>query len=209
MDATTLFLYVVTVSAVMMTPGPSMLLALNNGATHGMRIAGCGMAGAMLSDLLLIGAVGCGLGALLQASEQLFSLVKWGGVAYLLYLAWVLWKAPTQALAAQKGGSASSGRGAFVRSLLVGLSNPKGLLFFSAFLPQFVRPDQPVAQQYLILALVSTAINCVMMATYAFGGRYAMRTFSARAMLWINRSCAGMLAVLAVGLSLYRRSDIR
>lgn len=66
-----------------------------------------------------------------------------------------------------------------------------------------------MAQQYLILALVSTAINCVMMATYAFGGRYAMRTFSARVMLWINRSCAGMLAVLAVGLSLYRRSDIR
>ncbi|MCP1479166.1 MULTISPECIES: LysE family translocator [Pseudomonas] len=209
MDATTLFLYVVTVSAVMMTPGPSMLLALNNGATHGMRIAGCGMAGAMLSDLLLIGAVGCGLGALLQASEQLFSIVKWGGAAYLLYLAWVLWKAPTTALAAQSGGGASSGRGAFTRSLLVGLSNPKGLLFFSAFLPQFVRPDQPVAQQYLILALVSTAINCVMMATYAFGGRYAMRTFSARAMLWINRSCAGMLAVLALGLSLYRRSDIR
>ncbi|MEW7858970.1 LysE family translocator [Pseudomonas chlororaphis] len=209
MDATTLFLYVVTVSAVMMTPGPSMLLALNNGATHGMRIAGCGMAGAMLSDLLLIGAVGCGLGALLQASEQLFSIVKWGGAAYLLYLAWVLWKAPTTALAAQSGGAASSGRGAFTRSLLVGLSNPKGLLFFSAFLPQFVRPDQPVAQQYLILALVSTAINCVMMATYAFGGRYAMRTFSARAMLWINRSCAGMLAVLALGLSLYRRSDIR
>ncbi|SFQ20392.1 hypothetical protein SAMN03159489_02762 [Pseudomonas sp. NFPP07] len=48
-----------------------------------------------------------------------------------------------------------------------------------------------------------------MMATYIFGGRYAMRTFSARAMLWINRSCAGMLAVLALGLSLYRRSDIR
>ncbi|AJO78267.1 LysE family translocator [Pseudomonas sp. MRSN 12121] len=209
MDATTLFLYVITVSAVMMTPGPSMLLALNNGASHGMRIAGCGMAGAALSDVLLIGAVGLGLGALLQASEQLFSIVKWGGAAYLLYLAWVLWKAPTTALAAQSSGAASSGRGAFVRSLLVGMSNPKGLLFFSAFLPQFVRPDQPVAQQYLILALVSAAIDCVMMAVYAFGGRHAMRTFSARTMQWINRSCAGMLAALAVGLSLYRRSDIR
>lgn len=209
MDATTLFLYVVTVSAVMMTPGPSMLLALNNGASHGMRIATCGIAGAALSDLILIGAVGCGLGALLQASEQLFSVVKWGGAAYLLYLAWVLWKAPTQALAQQSTASMASGRSAFMRSLFVGLSNPKGLLFFSAFLPQFVRPDEPVAQQYMVLALVSAAIDCVMMAIYAFGGRHAMRTFSARVMLWVNRSCAGMLAVLAVGLSLYRHSDIR
>lgn len=209
MDATTLFLYVVTVSAVMMTPGPSMLLALNNGASHGMRIATCGIAGAALSDLILIGAVGCGLGALLQASEQLFSVVKWGGAAYLLYLAWVLWKAPTQALAQQSTVSTASGRSAFMRSLFVGLSNPKGLLFFSAFLPQFVRPDEPVTQQYIVLALVSAAIDCVMMAIYAFGGRHAMRTFSARVMLWVNRSCAGMLALLAVGLSLYRRSDIR
>jgi threonine/homoserine/homoserine lactone efflux protein len=198
-----------TVSAVMMTPGPSMLLALNNGASHGMRIATCGIAGAALSDLILIGAVGCGLGALLQASEQLFSVVKWGGAAYLLYLAWVLWKAPTQALAQQSTVSTASGRSAFMRSLFVGLSNPKGLLFFSAFLPQFVRPDEPVTQQYIVLALVSAAIDCVMMAIYAFGGRHAMRTFSARVMLWVNRSCAGMLALLAVGLSLYRRSDIR
>ncbi len=76
MDASTLFLYVITVSAVMITPGPSMLLALSNGASNGIRIASFGMAGAALSDLILIGAVGCGLGALLQASEQLFSLVS-------------------------------------------------------------------------------------------------------------------------------------
>ncbi|SDU51440.1 LysE family translocator [Pseudomonas yamanorum] len=209
MDATTLFLYIVTVSAVMMTPGPSMLLALNNGASHGMRIAGCGIAGAALSDVILIGAVGCGLGALLHASEQLFSLVKWGGAVYLLYLAWVLWKSPTQALAQKCSASTTNGRSAFMRSLFVGLSNPKGLLFFSAFLPQFVHPGEPVAQQYVVLALVSAAIDCVMMAIYAFGGRHAMRTFSSRVMLWINRSCAGMLALLAVGLSLYRRSDLR
>lgn len=146
---------------------------------------------------------------MLQASEQLFSLVKWGGAVYLLYLAWVLWKSPTRALAQQSSVSTTSGRSAFMRSLFVGLSNPKGLLFFSAFLPQFVRPDEPVAQQYVVLALVSAAIDCVMMAIYAVGGRHAMRTFSARVMLWINRSCAGMLALLAVGLSLYRRSDVR
>lgn len=207
MDASTLLLYIIAAGAVMITPGPAMLLALNNGASHGMRVAGFGMAGAMLSDLLLIAAVGCGLGALLQASEQLFSLVKWVGAAYLLYLAWVLWRAPSNALERVPMNAGASGRSAFLRALFVGLSNPKGLLFFSAFLPQFIRPDQPVAEQYLVLAITSAALDGVMMAVYAYGGRHAMRRFSARTMQWINRSCAGMLAALAVGLSLYRRSE--
>jgi homoserine/homoserine lactone efflux protein len=207
MDASTLLLYVIAASAVMITPGPAMLLALNNGATHGMRVAGFGMAGAMLSDLILIAAVGCGLGALLQASEQLFSLVKWIGAGYLLYLAVVLWRAPVRALGVS-GGAVASGRSTFVRALIVGLSNPKGLLFFSAFLPQFIRPDQPVLQQYLILAVITASLDCLMMIVYALGGRHAVRAFSARVMQWINRGCAGMLAVLAVGLSLYRRNDM-
>jgi threonine/homoserine/homoserine lactone efflux protein len=209
MEISTLLLYVVAVSAVMMVPGPSMLLALNNGATHGMRVAAFGMAGAALSDLILIGAVGCGLGALLQASEQLFSLVKWLGAGYLLYLAWVLWRAPTQALQRTAGAAKASGRAAHRRALRVGQSNPKGLLFFSAILPPFIRPGEPVAPLYLGLALTSAAIDCLMMALYAFGGRHAMRSFSARVMAWVNRSCAGMLALLALGLSLYRRSDLR
>ncbi|MDU9392978.1 LysE family translocator [Pseudomonas sp. zfem002] len=208
MDASTLLLYIIAASAVMITPGPAMLLALNNGASHGMRVAGFGMAGAMLSDLVLIAAVGCGLGALLQASEQLFSLVKWIGAAYLLYLAVVLWRAPVKALGVSGAGSAVSARSTFLRALIVGLSNPKGLLFFSAFLPQFIRPEQPVLQQYVILALVTASLDCLVMIVYALGGRHAVRAFSARVMQWINRGCAGMLAVLAVGLSLYRRNDL-
>lgn len=209
MDTSTLCLYVVAVSAVMMTPGPAMLLALSNGASHGMRVAGFGMAGAALSDVLLIGAVGCGLGALLQASEQLFSLVKWVGAAYLLYLAWVLWRAPTRALPEASLQSASTGRSAFLRALFVGLFNPKGLLFFSAFLPQFIQPDEPVAPQYLLLALISVLVDCAMMSLYALGGRHAIRRFSSRTMRWINRSCSGTLALLALGLTFYRRQDLR
>jgi threonine/homoserine/homoserine lactone efflux protein len=205
MDLTTLFLYVVAVSAVMVTPGPSMLLALNNGATYGMRIAGYGFIGAILADSLLIGAVGCGLGALLQASEHLFAVVKWGGAFYLLYLACVLWCAPAKALKVNASSAVATGKTAFLRSLMVGLSNPKGLLFYSAFLPQFIHLDRPVGMQYLILAVVSAVINCIMMTIYAYGGRHAMRRFSASVMRGINRSCAGMLAV---GVALYRRSNV-
>jgi len=211
MDSTTLLLYVITVSAVTVTPGPTMLLALNNGATRGMRVAACGIAGAALSDLILIGAVGCGLGAILQASEQLFTLVKWVGAAYLLYLAWALWRAQPglpQAKAAAVAG-ARSGRAAFVRSLLVALSNPKGLLFFSAFLPQFVRPELAVGPQYAPLAVLTALIDIALMSVYALGGHHAMRLLSVRALRWLNRGCAGMLAGLALALSLYRRSELR
>ncbi|MGE8411260.1 MAG: LysE family translocator [Pseudomonas sp.] len=207
MESTTLLLFIVSVSAVMMTPGPSMLLALNNGAAHGMRVASYGMAGAALSDIILIGAVGCGLGALLEASEQLFSLVKWAGAAYLLYLAWNLWHAPTRPLADALVQHATRGRSAFMRALLVGLSNPKGLLFFSAFLPQFISPEGPIAQQYVTLAVISALIDCVFMSLYALGGRHAMRRFSAKVMQCINRGCAMTLAALAIGLALYRRSE--
>lgn len=209
MDATTLFLYMIAVGAVVVTPGPTMLLALSNGATRGMRVAACGIAGAALADLILIGAVGCGLGAVLLASEQMFAVIKWIGAAYLLYLAWGLWRAPVQALTVSSGEASVNGWAAFLRALFVALSNPKTLLFTSAFVPQFIPPDKPVALQYTILAVVAAILDILMMMIYAFGGQHAMRTMSARAVRWVNRGCAGILAFLAVGLSLYRRSELR
>lgn len=208
MDLASLSLYIIAVSAVTIMPGPTMLLALNNGAHGGKRIAACGIAGAALSDLILIAAVGCGLGALLIASEQLFTLVKWIGAAYLLYLAYALWRAPVGPIQTDTTSAKPlSGRAAFLRSLLVALSNPKGLLFFSAFLPQFIRPEGGIAAQYITLALVTALIDIALMSVYAVGGHHAMRLLSGQAMRWLNRGCAGMLAGLAVALSLYRRSE--
>ncbi|MGO3132541.1 MAG: LysE family translocator [Alcaligenes sp.] len=208
MDLASLSLYIIAVSAVTVMPGPTMLLALNNGAHGGKRIAACGIAGAALSDLILIAAVGCGLGALLIASEQLFTLVKWIGAAYLLYLAYALWRAPVGPIQTDTASEEPlSGRAAFLRSLLVALSNPKGLLFFSAFLPQFIRPEGAIAAQYITLALITALIDIALMSIYAVGGHHAMRLLSGQAMRWLNRGCAGMLAGLAVALSLYRRSE--
>ncbi|WP_448169076.1 LysE family translocator [Burkholderia ambifaria] len=207
MNATTLLLYVLAVSAVTAMPGPTMLLALNNGATRGMRIAAYGIAGAALSDLILIGAVGCGLGAIMQASEHLFAMLKWVGAAYLLYLAWALWRAPATppSTDVMQAAGARDGRSAFKRSLLVALSNPKGLLFFSAFLPQFIQPQSNVATQYMTLALLTAVIDILLMGIYAVSGYHVMKAMPGKALKWLNRGCAGMLAGLAVALSLYRR----
>ena len=207
MALSTILLYVTTCFAVTVTPGPTMLLALTNGASRQWRVAGMGMLGAALSDLLLIAAVFVGLGAVLAASEVVFSVVKWLGVLYLIWLAVQLWRRRPVGLTTSPSCSGPSARRAFVRSLMVALSNPKGLLFFSAFLPQFVNTARPQAPQYMLLALLTAALDIVVMACYAFGGAQAARLLTARGMRRLNRAAAAVLLSLAAFLALYRRAN--
>lgn len=206
MTATTLLLYLAACFAVTVTPGPTMLLALGNGASGDRRIVAMGILGAALSDLLLIGAVAVGLGALLAASEALFETVKWLGVAYLAWVALQMWRAHPAGLA-MPAGAARSGRAAFLRSLGVALSNPKGLLFFSAFLPQFIDTAAPQAPQYALLALATALLDIAVMAVYAAGGARAARLLTAAGLRRLNRACAAALLSLAGLLALGRRAN--
>lgn len=207
MSQTTLTLYALACLAVFITPGPTTLLALANGTRRNWRVAAMGILGAALSDVLLIAAVGLGLGALLAASESLFSIVKWLGVVYLVWLGLQLWRSAPRAASASAAPGDVLPSAAFRRSLGVALSNPKGLLFFSAFLPQFIDTSQPQAAQYAILALASAVLDALVMGCYAVGGAQAARLLSARGMRRLNRSCAVAMFSLAGFLSLYRRSD--
>jgi homoserine/homoserine lactone efflux protein len=207
MTLATILLYTITCFAVTVTPGPTMLLALANGISRSRRVAGMGILGAALSDLLLIGAVSIGLGAVLATSEAIFSAVKWIGVLYLVWLAVQLWRNQPAALTTHLGNSSSTAARAFSRSLFVSLSNPKGLLFFFAFLPQFIDIAKPQASQYLSLALLTAAIDIVVMACYAAGGAQAARFLTVKGLIRLNRACASALLSLAVFLALYRRSN--
>ena len=95
---------------------------------------------------------------------------------------------------------------AFRRSLLVALSNPKGLLFFSAFLPQFIDPHAAQWPQYATLGVATAALDLAVMAVYALGGAHLVRRLSLAAARRLNRACAAGLLALAGGLALYRRS---
>jgi threonine/homoserine/homoserine lactone efflux protein len=171
MSAAMLTLFTVTAFVAIATPGPTVLLALSNGATFGIRTAVYGMLGAMLSDLLLIGAVALGLGAVLAASEPAFMTVKWLGVIYLLYLGVKLARAPAPAaLAVSTEARATAPARLFLKCLLVAVTNPKGYLFFSAILPQFVNPQAPQLPQYIILALTFATIDGLVMLSYAGSG---------------------------------------
>lgn len=202
----TILLYAISCFAVTITPGPTMLLALTNGTSRRWRVAAMGILGAALSDLLLIGAVSVGLGALLAASEAIFTMVKWVGVIYLTWLAFQLWRTQPTGVLINSGDPRPSASRAFVRSLLVALSNPKGLLFFSAFLPQFINTAKPQVPQYLLLGLLTAAMDIIVMAGYATGGAQAARLLTANGLQRLNRACATVLLSLAAFLALYRRA---
>lgn len=202
----TLVIFAVVAFISTATPGPTVLLALSNGSRFGVRASLAGMAGAVLSDFVLISAVAVGLGALLAASEFWFSVVKWVGVVYLAYLGLRLLRSKG-GLTVPADGSAQqpSMRAIFTRSFLVAVTNPKGYLFFSAFLPQFIVPNEPQLPQYAALAITFTVIDFAVMFIYAATGAQAIRFLRAKGVLWIDCVCGGALLALAGSLALYRR----
>lgn len=191
------------------TPGPTVLLALSNVSRLGVKASLPGMVGAVLSDFVLVAAVALGLGALLAASEFWFSVVKWVGVAYLAYLG-VRMLRSTGTLTLPEGEAATTGqstrRAIFLRSFIVAATNPKGYLFFSAFLPQFINPTEPQWPQYAALAVTFAAIDFTVMLGYAVAGAQAIRALRANGVLWLDRLCGGALLALAGSLAFYRRS---
>jgi threonine/homoserine/homoserine lactone efflux protein len=210
MTTTVLILFILTSLVAIATPGPTVLLALSNGARFGTRFALFGLLGAMLSDLILIGAVALGLGAVLAASETAFQILKWIGVAYLLYLGIQLLRTKPEARHDVLQGlnpTTSQPDRIFLKCLLVALTNPKGYLFFSAILPQFVNPQAAQFPQYLLLALTFTAIDGLVMLAYASSGARAVQLFrTPMTMVWINRVSGGAIIALAGALALYRRA---
>lgn len=204
----TLLIFAVVAFIGIATPGPTTLLALTNGSRFGVKASLPGMLGAVLSDIVLVSAVALGLGALLAASEFWFTVVKWVGVVYLAYLGVCMLRSkgslalPADAAPVQR----PSGRAIFLRSFLVAATNPKGYLFFSAFLPQFIDPSAPQLSQYSALTITFVTLDVVVMLAYASAGAQAIRVLKAKGVLWLDRVAGGALLALAGSLAFYRRT---
>jgi threonine/homoserine/homoserine lactone efflux protein len=211
MDTVTLVAFAAVSFVGIVTPGPTVLLALTNGSRHGLHRATAGMIGAVLSDFVLIGAVAVGLGALLAASEFWFSMLKWAGAAYLAFLGIMLLRSKGGIDAALRAGATAAAISTFsigLKSFMVAATNPKGYLFFSAFLPQFIDPTMPQATQYMLLALVFAALDFLIMFGYAFFGSQAVRFLKTSGAMWLERACGGALLALAGSLAFYRRATV-
>jgi homoserine/homoserine lactone efflux protein len=177
------------------------------GLTHGVRRGYWSILGLEIGLMLQLALVAAGLGAIVTNSIVAFNAIKWIGVAYLVYLAIRQWRTATVDLREQLGAATDGGRLALVvRGFLVNATNPKGLVFFLAVLPQFVVPTAPLMPQYLAIGATMVTVDLVVMGLYtALSVRLLTWMHTPRKQTVVNRVFSGLFAVAAVVLSLVRR----
>ena len=157
-----------TASAVLLAiPGPTILLVVSYALAEGRRTAAPVVAGVALGDFVAMTASLLGLGVLLSTSAALFIALKWMGAAYLIYLGYKLWRAPVTNIEINEAAARVHGRTMFVHAFTVTALNPKSILFFVAFLPQFVSSTMPIVPQFVIFEFTFVALAIVNAAAYA------------------------------------------
>jgi homoserine/homoserine lactone efflux protein len=188
-------------------PGPGAVQSMATGMTEGLRRGWWSVFGLEIGLMLQLVLVAAGVGAIVAASALAFTVVKWLGVAYLAYLAFRQWRTAPRDMRDQLGTSITSSRRALIaRGFLVNATNPKGLVFFLAALPQFVVPASPLLPQYLAIGLTMIVVDIVVMGFYTgLAGRLMNWLHNARQQTILNRVIAAMFAGAAVVLSLVRR----
>ncbi len=165
-DSTALLLFSFAAIALLLIPGPAVIYVVVQSAEQGRRIGLASVAGIHLGTLVHVTAATVGLSALIVASAVAFSVVKYAGAAYLIYVG--IRKLLDRSDAPDVGRRRESRRRAFVRGAVVNILNPKTALFFLAFLPQFVDPDRGgVWSQALILGFVFVGLGLVTDSLYA------------------------------------------
>ena len=156
----TWLLYLLASTGLSITPGPNTLLALTHGALHGHRKTLCTISGGALGFTALIALSMLGIGALIQAWAPALMVLKWVGGAYLVWLGVNLWRSPgVQIQSAADAAAAMPGTRLFRQGCLSAVSNPKALLFYGAFLPQFLDPKRDLPAQFAIMAATFVAIE--------------------------------------------------
>ena len=187
----------------MVIPGPNVALIVANSVAHGTRFGLLTVAATSCAVILQLTLTVLGATAVLSFLAASFDWLRWAGVAYLIYLGVSAWRAPATDLA-QTTAQARSTRLIFARGFLVGLTNPKTLLFYGAFFPQFITPGPTAAEQLLLLAVTFLGVAIVCDSGWAILAGRLRALLVAHARLR-NRLTGGLLVGAGVGLALARR----
>jgi homoserine/homoserine lactone efflux protein len=192
------------------SPGAGAIQSMATGLTHGVRRGYWSILGLEIGLMLQLTLVAIGLGAAVASSIVAFNVIKWIGVLYLGYLAVRQWRSVTTDLRAQIAKAVEGGRLALVvRGFLINATNPKGLVFFLAVLPQFVVPTAPLLPQYLVIGVTMIAVDLVVMGLYTgLAVRLVEWLHTPRQQTVLNRVFSGLFATAAVVLSLVRRAAV-
>ena len=190
-----------------LSPGSGAVLSMSHGLSYGVRAANATILGLELGLLFILVVAGAGIGSLLIASEAAFQAVKVLGAGYLIYLGWSQWRAGS---AGTLGGALAAAPGSWRRRVLAGAmtnaTNPKGILFMVAVLPQFIVGDRPLWSQLAVMAATLVVVDVVVMNGYAAAAG-ALRRFmqDAAAMRAQNRVFGGLLMLVGAGLFFVKR----
>ncbi len=196
----TWLLYLVAALGLSLTPGPNSLLVLTHGALHGHRRTLFTVAGGAVGFVALIALSMLGIGALLKASVHALLVLKLLGGAYLIWLGIQLWRSPAIHLSSNAAvPHRARGSDMFRQGLLTAVSNPKALLFYGAFLPQFIDPARDLLTQFIVMATVFVAVEILVEYLLALLA-HRIRPWLERAGKNFNRVCGGMFAAMGAAL---------
>lgn len=191
-----------------LSPGAGAIASMSCGLQYGFWRGYWNAIGLQLALVLQIAVVAAGLGAVLATSSLAFSLIKWFGVAYLLWLACKQWQALPQALD-DSAAPRPIGRplSLVLRGFVVNASNPKAIVFILAVLPQFLDPSKPLMLQYVEMAATMVAVDLLVMAGYTGLAARVLRLLrTPRQQRLVNRSFATMFAAAAALLATVKRA---
>ncbi len=201
MDQSLFLAFVAATVLLALFPGPNMALIISTSVAHGARYGFWTLLGTSAALAVQLAVVALGMTTLLAAAGYWFDLLRWGGALYLIWIGVQAWRAPAPTLAA--AAAPPRPRATVARGFLVSITNPKTLLFFGAFFPQFVSPGHALAPQLLVMSatfLVVVAALDSVCATVA--GR--LRGAIVRQGRLPNRICGALLVGAGLGLAAAR-----
>jgi homoserine/homoserine lactone efflux protein len=202
MTIDTWLLYVGTVLLFMSTPGPSHLLMLSVSMSNGFQRSLATAAGDLSANAIQIVLAGLGLAAVVTASRYGFSIIKWAGVSYLI------WVGVRQIVASFRGKRSSPDvpvitlRQLWLRGFVTSAANPKAVVFFAALFPQFLNPQLSLIPQIAILGTTYIVIDGCFLAAYGKGASWMAQKLRSHHKVWVDRAAGASLIAAAVLLGL-------
>jgi homoserine/homoserine lactone efflux protein len=194
--------------AISISPGAGAVAAMSAGLNHGFRRGYFTTFGLILGIWTQVIVVGAGLGALVAASNSAFGVVKWLGVAYLVWLGISQWRAPATPMAVRsEEDTVVTRRSMILRAWMINAVNPKGTVFLLAVVPQFMNLSHPLLLQYLIIAVTLGFTDLVVMAGYtALAARVLGALKSPAHIRVLNRTFGGLFVLAGSLLAMFKRA---
>ncbi|CAA0253770.1 TPA: LysE family transporter [Acinetobacter baumannii] len=196
------FAYMLACWVISISPGAGAIASMSSGLNYGFRHGYWNAVGLQIALLIQIMIVAAGVGVLFATTPLAFQAVKWFGVAYLLYLAYLQWTAPVKDIEIQHEKKDKSVSALLFNGFVVNISNPKAIVFLLAVLPQFLDLSKPQWIQYLIMAATMVTIDLIVMAGYTGLASKVLRLLrSPKQQKYLNRGFAVMFSCAALLLS--------